>query len=73
MAAAVSHRLATSVATHAWNGDGTMLAISPNSDEIWIYVNCQEKTTSKWEKKYTLANVSALMSLACWLIICHSS
>jgi actin related protein 2/3 complex subunit 1A/1B len=58
MAAAVSHRLAASVAAHAWNADGTMLAISPNTSEIWIYTNCNEAATSKWEKKYVLDNVS---------------
>ena len=54
----VSRRLATSITAHAWNADGTMLAISPNLPEVWIYVNCTERATSKWEKKYVLAKVS---------------
>lgn len=66
----VSRRLATSITAHAWNADGTMLAISPNLPEVWIYVNCTERATSKWEKKYVLAKHDLLVSGVDW---CHAT
>jgi len=34
---AAEEKVAAVVSCHSWNKDCTMLAISPNNEEIWIY------------------------------------
>jgi hypothetical protein len=34
-----------------------VLAICPNSNEIWIYTNCHEQDHNKWVKSWTLKEV----------------
>lgn len=49
--------LAEGVTCHAWNKDRTKLAISPNSNEIWIYSGCQNADASQWRKEAVLTEV----------------
>jgi len=44
-------QLAQSVTCHAWNGDKTKVAFSPNNNEIHIWA----KTASGWEVEHTLS------------------
>lgn len=48
------------IITHAWNGNKTMLAISPNSNEIHIY------ETKNWTRLYVLAEHDLLVSSIDW-------
>ena len=49
-------QLTTSVSYHAWNKDSSMIAISPNTNEVWIYA-AKGPDCTKWEKKWTLDEV----------------
>eukprot|EP00310_Coccolithus_braarudii_P004007 CAMPEP_0183366784 /NCGR_PEP_ID=MMETSP0164_2-20130417/90059_1 /TAXON_ID=221442 /ORGANISM="Coccolithus pelagicus ssp braarudi, Strain PLY182g" /LENGTH=63 /DNA_ID=CAMNT_0025542587 /DNA_START=13 /DNA_END=201 /DNA_ORIENTATION=- len=46
--------LAKAVTYHAWNKDRTMVALSPNTHEVFIYESNGSEDHSKWTKKYTL-------------------
>ena len=38
-----------------------VLAISPNSEQIWIYTNCHDQDHKKWVKQWVLTEVRL-----CW-------
>jgi hypothetical protein len=41
--------ITTSVTYHSWNKDQSMIALSPNSNEVWIYqTNKAINDGSKW-------------------------
>lgn len=46
--------LASTTSAHAWNGDHSKLAISPNDSEIWIFTGCDNLDSSSWKKKWIL-------------------
>ena len=48
--ASVQH-LAEGITCHAWNKDKSMVAICPNTNEIWIY------SVATWKKEFVLADV----------------
>jgi actin related protein 2/3 complex subunit 1A/1B len=50
---AKSQNILESVTVHAWNKDRTQLALSPNSEEIFIY-DTPGDDPKKWVKKHTL-------------------
>lgn len=43
----------SSISAHAWNKEHSLLAISPNTPEIWIF-DAQGENPKQWKKKYTL-------------------
>lgn len=50
----------TGISCHAWNGDRTQLALSPNSNEIHIY------DTANWQKLFTLTEHDLVVSALDW-------
>ena len=43
-----------------------VLAISPNSEQIWIYTNCHDQDHKKWVKQWVLTEVCLfLRALGC--------
>ena len=43
-----------------------MLAISPNTPEVWIYTNCHSADPSTWERRYVLAKHDSVVSALDW-------
>ena len=43
-----------SVSYHAWNKDQSMIALSPNTNEVWIYASNKSSDTTKWTRKFVL-------------------
>ena len=60
------HRLATSICAHAWNGDGSQLAICPNTSEVWIFTGTRDPDSSTWVRAFTLRQHSSLVSSIDW-------
>lgn len=58
--------VATSVTHHAWNADGSMIALSPNSAEVWIFATNGQEDNTKWEKKYVLTEHTGHVSAIDW-------
>lgn len=59
--------LAQQITCHAWNKDLTMIALSPNTDEVLIYAtNKQPGDSSKWERKYVLQEHGGQVSGIDW-------
>jgi len=55
------------VSAHAWNGDRSLIALSPNTNEVWIYAtNGATDTPQKWEKKYVLDEHAGQVSGMDW-------
>lgn len=51
----MSGTIAPSVSYHAWNKDQSMVALSPNTNEVWIFdTNKQPGDSSKWTRKHVL-------------------
>lgn len=34
-----------------------MLALCPNTSEVWIYTNCRDADSANWERKWVLKQV----------------
>lgn len=49
--------LAEGITCHAWNKDRSKLAVSPNSNEIWIFSGCQNPDPAAWRKEAVLTEV----------------
>jgi actin related protein 2/3 complex subunit 1A/1B len=49
--------LAEGITCHTWNKDRTKVAICPNTNEIWIFNNCQDPDVNKWRKEAILTEV----------------
>jgi hypothetical protein len=48
-----------------------VLAICPNSPELWIYVNCKDQDSANWERKWVLKQVCFVVSdLECQGVFC---
>lgn len=63
---ASAHRLATTIPAHAFNGDGSMLAICPNTTEVWIFTGTRDPDSSTWVRAFTLRQHSSLVSAIDW-------
>lgn len=55
------HHLAPGITCHAWNKDKSMLAICPNTNEIWIYSGCQSASVAQWRKEFVLKEVRSVI------------
>ena len=49
---ATFHHLAAGITCHAWNKDKTLLALCPNTNEIWIY------NSKTWKCEHVLSEVN---------------
>jgi actin related protein 2/3 complex subunit 1A/1B len=47
------------VSCHAWNADMSMIALSPNSTDIYVYKTTGSTDNTKWTLVHTLTEVSA--------------
>jgi actin related protein 2/3 complex subunit 1A/1B len=56
---------AQSISYHAWNGDRSLIALSPNTNEVWIY-GASGEDASKWEKKFVLDEHAGQVSGIDW-------
>lgn len=54
--------LAEGITCHAWNKDRSKLAVSPNSNEIWIFSGCQNPDATTWRKEAVLTEVRRVTS-----------
>ncbi|KAG6973222.1 hypothetical protein JG687_00001011 [Phytophthora cactorum] len=59
-------QLADGISCHAWNKDRSKLAISPNSNEIWIYSGCHAPDPSQWRKEAVLTEHDMLVCGLDW-------
>jgi len=62
----VHHRLVSTFSAFAWNADRSMLAVCPNSPEVWIFTNCHDPDLNNWVKQYTLKQHDLLVSGIDW-------
>jgi len=53
MADHIADKLTEVVSCHAFNKDNSMIALSPNNEEVWIYKVVGDDV-KKWERKYVL-------------------
>lgn len=60
----------TSISYHAWNKDGTQVAISPNTNEVWIYETGGKQDPTTWKKIHTLDEHGGQVSAIDW---CHAT
>eukprot|EP00937_MAST-01D_sp_MAST-1D-sp2_P004483 g4483.t1 len=60
------HQLAPAISCHAWNADRSMIALCPNSSEVWIFTGCHNPDSSKWEKKWVLTEHDLLVAGIDW-------
>jgi actin related protein 2/3 complex subunit 1A/1B len=61
--------LVTNISFHAWNADHTQLAICPNNNEVWIYSNDKNTTStdvSTWKRIHVLSEHSGEISGIDW-------
>lgn len=59
--------LVAQISCHAWNADQSLLALSPNNNEIYIYSTNNSLTdSSKWTRKYVLDEHSGYVSGIDW-------
>jgi len=56
----------TCVTYHVWNADQTMIALSPNTNEVHIYVTKKNEDASKWELKWILNEHAGQVSGIDW-------
>lgn len=62
--------LTANITCHAFNKDGTAIALSPNSNEIFIYETKGDHDFHKWEKKHVLTEHAGHVCSIDW---CHST
>lgn len=55
----------SAITYHAWNADRSLVALSPNTNEVWIY-GAKGEDASKWEKKWTLDEHAGQVSGIDW-------
>ncbi|RHZ01077.1 hypothetical protein DYB37_001124 [Aphanomyces astaci] len=58
--------LTDSITCHAWNRDRSKVAICPNTNEIWIYSNCQAVDVAQWRKEAVLTEHDMVVSGLDW-------
>lgn len=51
-------QLVPSLSYHVLNGDGSLCAVSPNTNEVWIYRTNGSQDVTKWKKEWTLDEVT---------------
>lgn len=51
-------RVTVVIAVFGWFVDFVVLAVCPNSTEVWVYTGCHADP-SEWVKQYVLKQVSA--------------
>lgn len=56
----------TAITYHCWNADQSMIALSPNTNEVWIYATKKGEDGSKWEKKWVLDEHAGQVSGIDW-------
>jgi len=56
----------TAITYHAWNADRTAIALSPNTNEVWIYMTKKAEESGKWEKKFVLDEHAGQVSGIDW-------
>ncbi|GJP36965.1 hypothetical protein CLOM_g21429 [Closterium sp. NIES-68] len=66
MADASPHSLASSIYCHAWNGNMSMVAVSPRTSELWIFKANIADDEKQWEKLHTLSKHEDLISGVDW-------
>ena len=54
------------ISAHAWNKDFSMIAVSPNSNEIIIYGNCNSGVSGEWTELHTLSEHDLMVSAIDW-------
>jgi len=54
------------ISCHSWNKDLTMIALSPNNEEIHIYKTNGAEDTKKWERKHVLKEHGGVVSGIDW-------
>ncbi|KAF0683617.1 Aste57867_24323 [Aphanomyces stellatus] len=60
------YNLTDSITCHSWNRDRTKVAICPNTNEIWIYSNCQAPDVAQWRKEAVLTEHDMVVSGLDW-------
>lgn len=60
------HWLAPTITAHAWSPDRKMLALCPNTREVWIYSGCDNSDASKWTRKWVLKEHEMVVSGIDW-------
>jgi len=59
--------LVPNISCHAWNNDQSLVAFSPNTNEIYIYAtNSHPQDVSQWTRKYVLDEHSSFVSGIDW-------
>lgn len=66
MAAAQNKPIAPSVLCHAFNKAGDMIALSPNSNQVFIYDTHGSEEVDKWNEKYVLSEHGGLIAGIDW-------
>lgn len=61
-----AHHLTSTIACHAWNKDRSMLALCPNTNEVWIFTGCKDPDHTKWTRKYILKEHDMLVAGLDW-------
>jgi len=59
-------KLVEVISCHSWNKDMTMIAISPNNEEVIIYKTGGLEDVKRWEKKYILKEHGGVVSGVDW-------
>jgi actin related protein 2/3 complex subunit 1A/1B len=54
------------ISCHSWNADCSRLAVSPNSNEIHLYQNCQSSDFSSWQRTDVLSEHDLHISAVDW-------
>lgn len=54
------------IACHAWNKDGSMIALSPNSSDVHIYRTNNSENIADWTLLHTLSEHSEFVSSVDW-------
>ena len=61
--------VASGVSCHAWSSDGSMLALCPNSAEVWIFTGCNDPDSANWTRTWLLKEVRLLEAGAGFLVV----
>ena len=54
------------ISCHAWNSDGSQIAVCPNDNTLLIYGNCKGTELSSWKLLHTLSEHDLLISSLDW-------
>ena len=62
--------LSANLSCHTWNKERTQVAVTPNSEQIWIYSTNDSEDVTKWTKIHTLTEHDGYISAIDW---CHET